>query len=302
MTTSPSFESRARGVLYGQLIGDNLGALVEFSSASRIRAMYPEGVRELTGGGPHGVAPGQPTDDSEMALALARSLVRNSGFNEEDVRASYRRWAASHPFDIGNTCRSALTGSYVLQESSKANGALMRISPLAIAYAGNPERAAHLARIDASLTHPNAYVGDVNATYTAALADVAAGADPVEALRAHAGPLESEVTTFFDTPPENVEEQEGFVRHAFNLVCFHAANPTSFEEALVSVVGLGGDSDTNAAIVGAFLGGVYGEEALPQRWRDVIDAYQPDTSTRPGEYSPHDFAALVDSLIALARV
>lgn len=302
MTTSPSPLSRARGVLYGQLIGDNLGALVEFSSAHAIRAAYPNGVRELAGGGPHRVAPGQPTDDSEMALALARSLIRNAGFNEDDVRDSYRRWAASHPFDIGNTCRSALTGSFVLQESSKANGALMRVSPISIAYAGTPESAAHFARLDASLTHPNTYVGEINAAYTAALAAIVAGTNPVSALLAHAGPLESEVTGFLDSPPENVEEREGFVRHAFNLVCFHAANPATFEEALVSVVGLGGDTDTNAAIVGAFLGGAMGEEAIPQRWRDVIGAYRPDMSARPEEYSPHDFTALVDGLLALAQV
>ena len=86
--------ARARGAMYGQIIGDNLGALVEFRFPDEIARMYPDGVRELTGGGPFNVAPGQATDDSELAFALARSLARNRGFDADDVRESYRRWAA----------------------------------------------------------------------------------------------------------------------------------------------------------------------------------------------------------------
>lgn len=49
----------------------------------------------------------------------------------------------------------------------------------------------------------------------------------------------------------------------------------------MAVVGMGGDADTNGAIVGAFLGGVYGEEAIPRRWRDVIAAFDPASTNRP---------------------
>lgn len=295
----PTLLSRARGTLYGQVIGDNLGALVEFESAAGIRARYPGGVRELTGGGPFHVIPGQPTDDSEMALALARSLVRCGGFDTDDVRDTYRRWAASNPFDIGNTCASALLPPYEKNTGSKANGALMRVSPIAVAYAGAPEEAARFARIDASLTHPNPYTGDVNATYAAALSAVIADADPREALLAYAGPLQDEVEQFMAEPPESVEERIGFVRHAFHLTCYYAANPGTFEEDVVAAVGMGGDTDTNAAIVGAFLGGTHGVEAIPQRWRAVVDAYEPDATGRPEEYAPHDLAVLVEQLAAL---
>ncbi|QYH19966.1 ADP-ribosylglycohydrolase family protein [Corynebacterium aquatimens] len=302
MPTPLSPISRARGVLFGQVIGDNLGALVEFSDAASIRAAYPGGVRELTGGGPHYVAPGQPTDDSELALALARSLLRNGGFDKDDVQASYRRWAASHPFDIGNTCRAALREPFHFDPESKSNGALMRVSPLAIAYAGAPGEAGSFARADATFTHVNPYPGDVNAVYVAALADVIAGADPVDALLAHAGPLRDEVEAFTAALPEDVQDRNGFVRHAFHLTCYHAAHATSFEEALVEVIAMSGDTDTNAAIVGAFLGGVMGEDAIPQRWRDTITAYRPEMGGRPEEYSPHDIVALAEGLFALSAV
>ena len=73
--------SQAQGCLLGQLAGDSLGSLVECEDAATIRAQYPQGVRELADGGVWNTIAGQPTDDSEMALALARSLVRNGKFS-----------------------------------------------------------------------------------------------------------------------------------------------------------------------------------------------------------------------------
>ena len=67
--------SRAQGCLLGQLAGDALGSLVEFQTPEQIRRAYPDGVRELADGGTWNTIAGQPTDDSEMALMLARMLV-----------------------------------------------------------------------------------------------------------------------------------------------------------------------------------------------------------------------------------
>lgn len=300
-TTHPSTASRARGVLLGQAIGDNLGSVAEFSTPAQLAARYPSGVRELAGGARYGgtvLAPGQPTDDTELALALARSLVRCGGYRESDVRESYRRWADSGPFDMGNTCAQALTPPYRRSESSESNGSLMRVSPLAVAC--TPERAGHFALVDASLTHANPYPGRVNACYAAALSDVVAGAEPAVALLRHAGDLRAEVETFMAAPPGDVSGGNmGWVRHAFHLTCYFAANGAGFEEDLVAVVGMGGDADTNGAIVGAFLGGVHGEEGIPRRWRDVIAAFDPAATLRPDEYSVHDVVELADALLAL---
>jgi ADP-ribosyl-[dinitrogen reductase] hydrolase len=38
----------------------------------------------------------------------------------------------------------------------------------------------------------------------------------------------------------------------------------------VIAVGLGGDTDTTAAITGALAGAHYGYEAIPNRWRDTV--------------------------------
>ena len=67
--------SRAQGCLAGQIAGDSLGSLVEFQTAAAIERRYPSGVRNLSDGGSWDTIAGQPTDDSELALALARPLA-----------------------------------------------------------------------------------------------------------------------------------------------------------------------------------------------------------------------------------
>ena len=176
--------SRAQGCLLGQLAGDSLGGLVEFSSAAKIKSKYPTGLRELTDGGHWGILAGQPTDDSELALMLARSIVQAKGYDPAAALDAYLHWYDSPPFDIGGTTSSALRGAKhgkTPQErlagakqhastSSQANGSLMRISPLAIFGAGNPAAAADWARADSSLTHPHQVCQDSCAVFVAAIA------------------------------------------------------------------------------------------------------------------------------------
>ena len=120
--------SRAQGCLLGQLAGDSLGALVEFQTPEEIRRKYPKGVRELADGGTWSTISGQPTDDSEMALRLARMLVEQGTYDPDAALGAYRDWLNSMPFDCGATILSALYGRP--NHSSQANGAMMRTSPL----------------------------------------------------------------------------------------------------------------------------------------------------------------------------
>lgn len=293
MAKMTSLHERAQGVLYGQIIGDSLGSLVEFQGAEAIRAKYPEGVRELADGGHLQLTAGQPTDDSEMALALARSLVEEGSFCQDTVHEAYRRWARSHPFDIGNTCANALRNDD-FNPDSQANGALMRISPLAVAYHRNPGMAARLALVDGHFTHIAALTDEANAFYVTALAEVVAGKDAKQAVQDNLRLYPHEL----DGSLPDVSRSIGWVDHAVRLVDWAVAADLGFEESLVKVVGLGGDSDTNAAIVGAFLGGAYGVNAIPQRWRTVVDNCQP-AHDRPAEYNPCDVAQLAIRLADL---
>ncbi len=122
--------SRAQGCLLGQIAGDSLGSLVEFRSQEDIRREYPNGVHELTDGGTWNTIAGQPTDDSEMALLLARLLTDQGRYDPEKARKAYIFWLDSGPFDCGMTVSSGLRGRP--NPDSQANGAMMRISPLGI--------------------------------------------------------------------------------------------------------------------------------------------------------------------------
>lgn len=301
--------SRAQGCLLGQIAGDSLGSLVEFKDASAIRRLYPNGVRELADGGVWATLAGQPTDDSEMALTLARSLVRNGAFSISDIRASYVRWQRSGPFDIGTTTARGLRGKPIFD--SQANGALMRISPLGIfGWKMQPEAMAELAAEEATLTHPNPICRQVNGLYASALAEaVREGLTPkavhdrmtVRAEQWHVDPAIRERIEKAKThrPPE-YSRQMGWVLTAFQNALYELLHAPTLAEGVVATVGCGGDTDTNAAICGALLGAVYGREAVPKQWMDRIVHCRPTTETsrpRPMEYWPNDALVLAEQLI-----
>ncbi|HYY60870.1 MAG TPA: inositol monophosphatase family protein, partial [Burkholderiales bacterium] len=145
--------ARAQGVLLGQVIGDSLGSLVEAKPAAEIAQLYPQGVRELTEGGIYHTIAGQPTDDSEMALTLARAIVQHKGYDSAKVLDGYRAWLTSRPVDVGMTTERGLLG--LVTSESESNGSLMRCSPIGIWAAGDPALAARTARDDSTLTHAN---------------------------------------------------------------------------------------------------------------------------------------------------
>ncbi len=109
--------ARAQGCLLGQLTGDALGSMVEFQSAAMIARQYPNGLRVIGPSPVWNTQAGQPTDDSELALALARTLVARGTYDAEAVAAAYADWYESPPFDIGNTTRIALSAAAAARKS-----------------------------------------------------------------------------------------------------------------------------------------------------------------------------------------
>ena len=301
--------SRAQGCLLGQIAGDSLGSLVEFKDASTIRTLYPDGVRELTDGGVWNTLAGQPTDDSEMALALARSLVRNGSYSIEDVRASYVRWKKSRPFDMGNAISCGLAGDPILD--SQANGALMRVSPLGIfGWRMEPESLAKLAAEDAAITHPHVICRQVNRLYATAIAEaIREGLAPATvyarmASRAEQWKVNEAIRKRIKEaqcrrPPEYMEKM-GWVLTAFQNALYELLHAPTLEEGVIETVHRGGDTDTNGAICGALLGAVYGRDAVPEQWVECILTCRPTAETtqpRPEEYWPDDALRLAEDLL-----
>lgn len=281
-----------QGALLGALIGDAVGATLEFLGRIPTSSDIDHALT-LPGGGALSVAPGQITDDGELALALARALIGSQEYPVEHVANHYLRWISSAPFDVGNATRMAMdcnrqgqkpvhlqmrANALAHNRDSKANGALMRSSPLGIWSVRLSEReTVEAALSDAGLIHPNltcqwanaAYVsalrylmlfpGDANGAYQAALRalaeDQSASAGSIEVRAwledAQAGRL----------PP--CHPMAGFVRIGFTHAFFHLLEQSSFENALRSTLAGGGDTDTNACIVGALVGALHGLGGIP---------------------------------------
>jgi ADP-ribosylglycohydrolase/fructose-1,6-bisphosphatase/inositol monophosphatase family enzyme len=296
--------ARAQGAMLGQVIGDNLGARVEAKPANEIARLYPQGLRELADGGVYHLMAGQPTDDSEMALTLARSIVREGKFDGARVLDGYRQWITSRPVDVGMTTERGLIGAS--DPRSESNGSLMRCSPIGVWAAGDAALAARTARDDSALTHPNDICVEACAAYCAAIAAGVGGASREEMLEAavqHSkGPARDAVKRgAAGTMPADFFTHPGWVVVALqNAFC--CLMKMDFEEALVSTVGHGGDTDTNAAIAGALLGAAQGRAGIPPRWIYAVLSCRPLAESgalrpRPIEYWPDDILELSEALL-----
>ncbi len=270
---------RAQGCLLGQLAGDALGGLVEFRTPEDIRREYPDGVRELADGGAWDTIAGQPTDDSEMALSLARMLSERGKYDPAEARKAYIFWLDSGPFDCGMTVAGGLRGRP--NPDSQANGAMMRISPLGIFGANHDlKHVAEWARQDAAITHPHPVCQQANALFTMAIAHaIHSGCDGrnlyeqivtwSEGMEVDESLLDA-VRRAADAPPADYVHQQGWVLTAFGNALWQLPHAPNLEEAVVDTVMRGGDTDTNAAICGALLGAVHGRNSLPTQWVESL--------------------------------
>lgn len=312
-TSDAGLLQRAQGALLGQLAGDALGSLVEFQTAESIRAVYPNGLRDMTDGGAHGTMAGQPTDDSELALALARSIVAAGRYSPEVAARAYGYWCRSEPFDVGATTARALrrlaslgtddewtSGGHpsgaqrsltelletAADPNSQSNGSLMRASPLGIwGHRLEPDKLAELARADNRLTHPNPVCQEACATFVVAVAQaVATGAGPrtiFEFVRGwtrtagRSAAVLAALEAAEHRPPADFQTSQGWVLIALQNTFYQLLHAPSAEEGIVATVMAGGDTDTNAAITGALLGAVHGRDSLPRRWRNLILSCRP---------------------------
>ncbi|AUX42869.1 crystallin [Sorangium cellulosum] len=320
--------ARAQGCLLGQLAGDALGALVEFKTAEDIARRYPGGVRDLADGGTWDTLAGQPTDDSEMALMLARSIVRKRGFVADAALDAYVHWYGSRPFDIGNTTAAALraaAGAPLPSErlaharagaswTSQANGSVMRAAPLGLLGAGRPREAAAWARDDSALTHPHPVCCASSAAFVAAVAAAVGGAGVEGAFAAALAQAEQRgeravidaLAAARRAPPPSASHHAGWVLIALQNAFYQLLHAPSLEQGLVATVMAGGDTDTNAAIAGALLGAAHGRDAVPARFRRLVLTCRPLPEAgakhrRPPELWPVDAMLLAEALLASGR-
>ena len=286
-----------RGALIGLAVGDALGATVEFSD--------PGSFAPVTGyrsGGPHRLKPGEWTDDTSMALALADSIA-SVGWDLNDQANRYVEWwqtgkysVNGRCFDIGITTSNALNrflankdalASGNSSEQSSGNGSIMRLAPVPIRFAHfYPDKLAELSRLadESSLpTHASEQCRSACRYLATVLAALIHGEDCDTVLSSDwkalrqlndikpLHPLIQEVAqgSFRQKQPPAIQGS-GWVVKSLEaaLWAFHDAG--SIEEAVLRAVNLGDDADTTGAICGQLAGAFWGESNIPGTLRSGL--------------------------------
>lgn len=272
--------------ILGALIGDASGATLEFYG-SEITEDVACNAMKMRGGGKLRVGPGQITDDGELTLTLwstIKDIPVEYGFPAINVIDSYRKWYESIPFDIGRTCSLAFDFDeecanetelleykkrvYNLNHLSESNGALMRASAIATWFAKSNLDAyigAQYAMEDASLSHPNKICQEVNAIYVFTLINLLRGVSTNDAILytdefININDFSDKVKKWYfidskDITHINTKKNIGHCRWGFVLAFYFLRNSTiSYEDAIMMTLMKGGDTDTNATIVGGLVG------------------------------------------------
>ena len=161
---------RAAGVLLGAAAGDALGVPYEFGPP-----LSETHQPEMIGGGLGPFAPGEYSDDTQMAVCIAEVAATGADLRTPEaldrIAANFLRWYRGGPADMGNQTRSVLGAAARAQgplsdtmlgvsrrhaashPMSAGNGSLMRTAIVALAHLDQPEAMAEAATVISELTH-----------------------------------------------------------------------------------------------------------------------------------------------------
>jgi ADP-ribosyl-[dinitrogen reductase] hydrolase len=280
---------RYRGALLGLAVADAVGTTLEFRSPGTF-----EPISDMVGGGPFGLKPGQWTDDTSMALCLAASLVEQQGFDPIDQMERYVCWyrqgymsSTGTCFDIGNTVRSALArfeqsgqpfaGS--TNPYSAGNGSIMRLAPVPMLYAAEPQTAIKQSAESSRTTHGAPAAVDGCRYFGALLTGALRGVDKSVLLDTRyspvanywtAHPLAAEIDdvaagSFKRLNPPDIKGT-GYVVKSLEAALWAFYHTDNFRDGCLMAANLGDDADTTAAVYGQLAGAWYGAAAIPPDW------------------------------------
>lgn len=297
MKLSPTQTDRAAAVLLGQAVGDALGVPYEFGTSRFDTTNGPQ----MVGGGLGSYAPGEWSDDTQMAVCIAEVLAMGAAVDEEAleaIAAGFLRWYDSGPADIGAQTSSVLGRSRrrehgipartAMLEASRSlhertgrtagNGALMRTAVVGLHRLDDRGATAHAARAIAELTHWDRLAGDSCVLWSEAVR--LAVTEGVLDLRSGLDLLPASGRDDWGRRIDDAETREpaSFRHNGFTVTALQAAwssihhtlpsdpGPDHMAAALHAAIAIGHDTDTVAAIAGGLLGARYGVSGLPARW------------------------------------
>ncbi|MGH3368273.1 MAG: ADP-ribosylglycohydrolase family protein [Nocardioidaceae bacterium] len=296
---------RAVGCLLGAACGDALGVPYEFGS----RALPPDEQPRMLGGGLGPYAPGEYSDDTQMAVVIAQVASTSPDLRAEAaleaVAQGWIDWLQTGASDVGvhtSAVLSAAAGSvtrggtaarlraaarerHTQTGRSGGNGSLMRTAPVALRHLDDPAALSEAARSVSELTHPDEWAGDACVLWCQAIRTSilhGRGARPQDGLKWLPGDRRTrwvELLEAAEAHPPGCFAPNGSARPALQAAWSATCQqPHSHEEhplvaGLSAAVHAGDDTDTVGAIAGALLGAQWGAEAIPERWLRVVHGW-----------------------------
>ena len=289
-------EDRIRGALLGTMVGDALGRPFEGAPAgdlARLREAIERRINRPRAWG--------HTDDTEMTLSVAESLLAARGIDEGHLletlcanhdpargygkgsRASFRVWRESGSWQSASRA--------LWEEGSRGNGAAVRVAPVALYFRDEPlDAIMAAARRSATPTHAHSEAIDGAVVVALAVWFALREQEPRVVLaevneRAPESFREpvSIVQELREQGPAEVIRRLGHGVWALESVpaaLWAYAHTSTFSEAVIEAVALGGDTDSIGAMTGAIAGATYGASAIPRAWLDALEPDGRDTAER----------------------
>jgi ADP-ribosyl-[dinitrogen reductase] hydrolase len=277
-------EDRAVGALLGLAAGDAVGTTLEFAT----RDSRPL-LTDMTGGGPFRLKPGEWTDDTAMALALADSLSAHGDLSEQDLLGRFSDWwrngtysCTGSCFDIGITTRQAISEWEVTKADhcgsadplAAGNGSLMRLAPIPIRYWRDRPKLRDAAARQSKTTHAAPEAVDACVVYAEMIADAIEGKPRSAVLAARKGEWAGSIAGINGGSWRGKQRADinasGYVAHAMEASLWAAGRCPDFKRAVLLAANLGQDADTTAAITGQLAGALAGTAALPAAWLEKL--------------------------------
>lgn len=318
-------QDRCRGCIFGAWLGDASGAVLEFRG--RPSEVDLQRALDLPGGGAHNVGPGQITDDGELTCALLHGLIDgNSVLDLNKIATRYGQWILSKPFDLGGTLRKSLPKACnmkthqaemvrrgaKLSNTSQSNGCLMRISPMGIFCRNLPLDEIYIAvSEEVSLSHQNESAVQACCLWVICLCLLIKSGNRIESWQRAKdfiqGKVNAEVADWIrmiDAPSCDllVHKPAGWLKISFIYGLRYLIQGLNYTESITLIMRQGGDTDTNACIIGSLIAAADGYSTLPlERLQKVIN-WSPNNGglKRPKWLRVNTCSHLVDRLIELA--
>jgi ADP-ribosyl-[dinitrogen reductase] hydrolase len=278
---------RAIGALVGSAVGDALGAPFEFGPPGQFSARFSTSrgaVNEMIGGGGCGWAPGEFTDDTQMAIVLGESLAEHGELNGADVFARFRAWATTAK-DVGSQTRAVLRDGDWQRSAAKhfertgraaGNGSLMRATSSALFAAGRDAVSSMaLAMAQSALTHGDPAAGCGAALYHGMVRAAVTGESALDALPDLLARVPTPHRERYRSMLMSDSQIAGELPNSTVWTCLAEAvrvlrRSKSFEDAMRLACDVAGDVDTVACVAGGLAGATFGIQAIPTRWTSVL--------------------------------